>query len=88
MLSTFKYSQIICSNYASLKPIPYDYFIACSDLCVQMWRCKSNYCSAVASCNGYVDVTSGSEESLLDAIVNVGPIRYNNANTRTPLVMS
>ena len=45
-----------------------------------MWRCKSNYCSAVASCNGYVDVTSGSEDSLLDALVNVGPIRCNNAD--------
>ena len=41
-----------------------------------MWRCKSDYCTAIASCNGYVDITSGSEESLLDALVNVGPIRY------------
>lgn len=47
-------------------------------ICIQsqMWRCKSDYCSAIASCKGYVDITSGSEEGLLDALVNVGPVRY------------
>lgn len=40
----------------------------------QMWRCKSSYCSNVAKLSGYVDVKSQSEDDLLDAVSNVGPV--------------
>lgn len=41
---------------------------------LQMWRCKSSYCSNVAKLSGYVDVKSQSEDDLLDAVSNVGPV--------------
>ena len=41
---------------------------------IQMWRCKSNYCANVAKLSGYVDVKSESEDDLLDAVCNVGPV--------------
>lgn len=39
-----------------------------------MWRCKASYCSNVAKLSGYVDVKSQSEDDLLDAVANVGPV--------------
>lgn len=39
-----------------------------------VWRCKGSYCSAVTSCSGYKDISSGSEDSLLDAVASVGPV--------------
>ena len=41
---------------------------------IQMWRCKASYCSNVAKLSGYVDVKSQSEDDLLDAVSNVGPV--------------
>ena len=41
----------------------------------QTWRCKASYCTPVASCKGYKDISSGSEDSLTDATANVGPVR-------------
>ena len=43
---------------------------------MQVWRCKSSYCSVVASCSGYKDISAGSEDSLLDAVASVGPVRW------------
>ena len=39
-----------------------------------MWSCKASYCSNVAKLSGYVDVKSQSEDDLLDAVANVGPV--------------
>lgn len=39
-----------------------------------MWKCKANYCSKAATCSGYVDISSGSEDSLANAVANKGPV--------------
>ncbi|CAI8006918.1 Cathepsin L [Geodia barretti] len=39
-----------------------------------MWRCKASYCSSVTSLSGYVDIKSQSEDDLLDAVSEIGPV--------------
>ena len=52
-------------------------FIAAS---LQLWVCKSKYCSKAASCSGYVNIQSASESDLMDATANIGPVRYCSTN--------
>ena len=43
--------------------------------CFQGWQCVSKFCKKVATCLGYVDVSTGSEEDLLNAVYTLGPVR-------------
>ena len=40
----------------------------------QMMTCKSYQCSPVLRCSGYVDISSGNENSLYKAVTSVGPV--------------
>lgn len=43
--------------------------------CFQGWQCVSKFCKKVATCLGYVDVSTGSEGDLLNAVYTLGPVR-------------
>lgn len=45
------------------------------EFCFQGWQCVSKFCKEVATCLGYVDVSAGSEEDLLNAVYTLGPVR-------------
>ena len=42
---------------------------------IQAWFCADRYCGRMGACSGFVEILSGSEEDLLDATSNIGPIR-------------
>ena len=41
----------------------------------QVYYCADRHCSSALSCAGFSTLPSGSENALLDAVYNVGPIR-------------
>lgn len=42
----------------------------------QVYYCADQHCSSALSCAGFSTLPSGSENALLDAVYNVGPIRF------------
>ncbi|CAI8041681.1 Cathepsin L [Geodia barretti] len=38
------------------------------------WQCVSKFCQKVATCLGYVDVSDGNENDLLNAVYTLGPV--------------
>lgn len=44
-------------------------------LCFQVWKCMDQYCNNKVNCSGYIEVQSGNETALQEAVYSVGPIR-------------
>lgn len=42
----------------------------------QTWYCAEKFCSKSFICNGFSIVETGSEQDLLAAVTDIGPIRY------------
>lgn len=42
----------------------------------QTWYCAEKFCSKSFTCNGFSIVETGSEQDLLAAVTDIGPIRY------------
>lgn len=42
----------------------------------QTWYCAERFCSKSFICTGFSIVETGSEQDLLAAVTDVGPIRY------------
>lgn len=58
-----------------------------SSLTMQGWQCVSKFCNKVATCLGYVDVSDGNENDLLNAVYTLGPVRY-MTNTNSAILHS
>ena len=63
---SYRYEAAVCLLFIQIQNIQLYSF--------QDGKCKFNPANVGATCTGFIDIKSGSEEDLQDAIFNVGPI--------------